>query len=106
MYSRVLLEYYRRQAHGRGIRDGRTGTLTVIQRFGGGLNLSVHFHTLVLDGVFSRALGAGLAFFPTVAPSGSTATSGDSPHGWPVRWVVDPIRTGVPRISKAHAGYE
>ena len=27
--------------------------MTVIQRFGGGLNLNVHFHTLVLDGVFT-----------------------------------------------------
>jgi hypothetical protein len=26
--------------------------VTVIQRFGSGVNLNVHFHTLVLDGVF------------------------------------------------------
>jgi hypothetical protein len=28
--------------------------LTVIQRFGSGVNLNVHFHTLVLDGVFTE----------------------------------------------------
>jgi len=30
-----------------------TGSLTVIQRFGGALNLNVHFHTLFLDGVYA-----------------------------------------------------
>jgi hypothetical protein len=69
VHARALLEYYRRQANNHGIRDGHTGTLTVIQRFGGGLNLSVHFHTLVFDGVFSRVLGGELAFVPGGAPS-------------------------------------
>jgi hypothetical protein len=32
--------------------DPRCGAVTFIQRFGGALNLNVHFHTLVLDGVF------------------------------------------------------
>jgi hypothetical protein len=36
VYARALLRFYRRQAHSRGIRDDRTGTLTVIQRFGSG----------------------------------------------------------------------
>ena len=43
--ARALLGFCRRQAHSRGIRGGRTSTLTVIQRFGSGLNLNVHFHT-------------------------------------------------------------
>lgn len=30
----------------------QTGSLTVIQRFGGALNLNIHFHTLFLDGVY------------------------------------------------------
>jgi len=54
VYARALLDFYGRGARKRGIRDGRTGMLTVIQRFGSGLNLNVHFHTLVLDGVFSE----------------------------------------------------
>lgn len=56
VYTRALLGFYRRQANRNGIRDGRTGTLTVIQRFGSGLNLNVHFHTPVFDGVFRRPL--------------------------------------------------
>ena len=32
--------------------DGETGMVTSVQRFGGALNLHVHFHTLALDGVY------------------------------------------------------
>ena len=35
----------RHRARRYGIRDGRSGSVTVIQRFGGGLNLNVHYHT-------------------------------------------------------------
>src|SRR5499426_2305154 len=49
---RVLLGFQRQQARRAGIRGGRSGSVTVIQRFGGGLNLNVHFHTLLFDGVF------------------------------------------------------
>ena len=69
VYARTLLEYYRRQASTNGLPGGRTGTLTVIQRFGSGLNLNVHFHTVAFDGVFRRALGGGLAFAPAAPPS-------------------------------------
>jgi len=47
--SRVLRE----RARDVGIRGGRGGGVVVIQRFGGGLNLNVHFHALMLDGVFA-----------------------------------------------------
>jgi hypothetical protein len=53
IYGRGLLGFYRRRAQAEAIGDGHTGSVTVIQRFGGGLNLNVHFHTLVLDGVFT-----------------------------------------------------
>jgi hypothetical protein len=49
---RVLLGFQRQRARRAGIRAGRSGSVTVIQRFGGGLNLNVHFHTLLIDGVF------------------------------------------------------
>ena len=35
-----------------GIRQGQCGSVTFIQRFGSALNLTPHFHTLVLDGVY------------------------------------------------------
>lgn len=31
---------------------GRTGAVTLIQRFGSALNLNIHFHMLFLDGVY------------------------------------------------------
>jgi hypothetical protein len=31
----------------------QTGAVTLIQRFGGALNLNIHFHMLFLDGVYS-----------------------------------------------------
>ena len=40
----------------------------MIQRFGGGLNLNVHFHTLVLDGVYAQSGGA-LVFHGAPPPS-------------------------------------
>jgi hypothetical protein len=51
VYVRVLLGFQRRRARRHGIRDGRLGCVIVIQRFGGGLNLNIHFHTLLFDGV-------------------------------------------------------
>jgi hypothetical protein len=41
----------------------------VIQRFGSGLQLNVHFHTLVLNGVFSAARPGPVTFHPTRPPS-------------------------------------
>ena len=36
--------------------------VAVLQRFGGALNLNVHVHALVLDGVFAKDRGGGLTF--------------------------------------------
>lgn len=46
------------------------GAVTFVQRFGGALNLNVHFHTLALDGVY-RPLGndRGLRFDPAPPPT-------------------------------------
>jgi len=67
---RVLLGFQRHRARRHGIRDGRSGSVTVIQRFGGGLNLNVHYHTLLFDGVFfiDRSRGA-LEFWPLPPPT-------------------------------------
>jgi hypothetical protein len=70
VHVRVLLGFQRHRARRHGIRDGRAGSATVIQRFGGGLNLNVHYHTLLFDGVFfaDRANGA-LDFRPLPPPT-------------------------------------
>ena len=69
VYTRALQGFYRRRASAPGHRDGRTGTVTVIQRFGGALNLNVHFHTLALDGVFVREPDGLLSFAAAKAPT-------------------------------------
>jgi len=44
--------------------------VTVIQRFGGGLNLNLHFHTLLFDGVFfAEGTEGALAFRPLPPPT-------------------------------------
>ncbi len=50
---RVLFRWYRDRARALGVPDGRTGSITVLQRFGSSLNLNLHFHVLVLDGVYT-----------------------------------------------------
>jgi hypothetical protein len=42
----VVMGWYREQALAHGVEDPPTGSVTVVQRFGGALNLNVHFHTL------------------------------------------------------------
>ena len=69
VYVRVLLGFQQRRARRQGIRNGRSGCVTVIQRFGGGLNLNVHFHTLVLDGVFIESEGGSLRFWALPPPT-------------------------------------
>lgn len=46
-----------------------TGAVTLIQRFGSALNLNVHFHLLVLDGVYRRDGEDRLQFVSVQAPS-------------------------------------
>ena len=57
-----------------------TGAVTLIQRFGGALNLNVHFHMLLLDGVYV-----------------------DSPAGPRFRWVKAPSSTGLRQLSPYHS---
>lgn len=47
-----MLGFLRRRARRDGVPDGRSGAVAIVQRFGGALNLNVHLHALVLDGVF------------------------------------------------------
>jgi ribosomal protein S27E len=52
-FLRAVFASLRRRAHERyGVRRTKCGAVTFLQRFGGALNLNVHFHSLVLDGVY------------------------------------------------------
>ena len=49
-----LRRWYHDRGLLRGVGAGDTGAVIVVQRFGSALNLNVHFHMLLLDGVFAE----------------------------------------------------
>jgi len=53
----------------------RTGTVTLIQRFGGALNLNLHFHLLFLDGVYVERPDGSLTLRWVKAPTGAELTA-------------------------------
>ncbi len=69
VFVRALRTAYRRQARRQGLAGGETGMVTSVQRFGGAVNLHVHFHTLVLDGVFVRTGDGTPSFHAAVPPT-------------------------------------
>jgi hypothetical protein len=81
---RTVLGFLRHVAHLAGVVDGRGGAVAIVQRFGGAMNLNVHAHALVIDGVFARD-GADVHFCP--APR---LTAAD---------VADVLATIVPRAA-------
>ena len=54
VFMRTVLGFLRRRAQRDDVADGRSGAVVIVQRFGGALNLNVHLHALVLDGVFTH----------------------------------------------------
>jgi hypothetical protein len=56
IFLRAVFAWQRRVARQRGIPgQGRPGAVTFVQRFGGQLNLNVHFHVVIPDGVCPRS---------------------------------------------------
>lgn len=61
----AISAWVRRRARRQGVvAPLKTGAVTVIQRFNSALELSVHFHCLVLDGVYSFPAGRAPVFHP------------------------------------------
>jgi hypothetical protein len=57
-----VLGFYRRRMRDRGVRDGRSGAVTVVQRTSADLRLNPHLHTVALDGVFAPNEDGELVF--------------------------------------------
>ena len=73
MLGGYLKSYFAWQRHrGRvvGIEGGQTGATTFVQKFGGALNLNVHFHSITPDGLFVPSSAGDLSFVPLEPPSG------------------------------------
>jgi len=47
-----VLGFYRRHLRARGVPDGQSGAVTVVQRTQADLRLAPHFHAIVLDGIY------------------------------------------------------
>jgi len=62
---RAVFRVLRERARDDGVEEGRSGGVSVIQRFGGSANLNLHVHVLSLDGVFARDATGTLRFHPT-----------------------------------------
>ena len=69
VFIRGVLAWYRRRGGRAGVPDGQSGAVTVVQRFGSGLELNVHFHALGLDGVFASGADGTLRFHRLPPPS-------------------------------------
>ena len=67
LFLRAILAWQRRTA---GARRGRGGAVVLTQRFGGLLNFNLHFHALVLEGIYTARERDGQAVFhPVRAPT-------------------------------------
>ena len=53
IFVRALLAWHAARAERAAVAAGRSGAVVVAQRFGSALNLNLHFHALLLDGVYA-----------------------------------------------------
>jgi hypothetical protein len=69
VFVRTVFASLRRRARRQwGVGRGQCGAVTFVQRFGDALNLNVHFHSLLLDGVYAAGPEGGLRFHPLAPP--------------------------------------
>ena len=72
IFIRAVFSSLRRRARKRaGIRSAQCGAVTLVQRFGGSINLNIHLHSLVLDGVYYRDAEGQICFQRLPPPSDS-----------------------------------
>jgi hypothetical protein len=64
----TIFASYRARAKRAGLEDMHCGAINFVQRFGGSLNLNVHFHVVVLDGVFALEPEPGVVSHPARPP--------------------------------------
>jgi hypothetical protein len=69
VFVRTVFASLRRRALEQwGVVRGQCGAVTFVQRFGDALNLNVHFHSLLLDGVYASGPTGALRFLPLPPP--------------------------------------
>jgi len=68
-YLKSVFAWQRHRGRVAGIQDGQTGAITFVQKFGGALNLNVHFHSITPDGLYVPTSAGDLSFVPLEPPS-------------------------------------
>jgi hypothetical protein len=86
IFIRTVMSFYRRRGLKRGVRNGRTGSVTFLQRFGSAANCNLHFHVVMLDGVFAEDAHGELFFHAAEPPTEAELEK-----------LVDSVRTRVLR---------
>ncbi len=83
IFVRCVGRWYKHRARKCGVRGNlKTGGVSVIQRFGSALALNVHFHTVMMDGVYRVDGHEAPRFIPVPAPSDQDVVAvGRSPDG-------------------------
>ena len=62
IFAQEIFRHLRRASGLKPVRQALPGGVTAVQRFGGALNLNIHFHSLILDGVYGRDPAGKLVF--------------------------------------------
>ncbi len=65
----VFADLRRRAKHHHGIKGGKPGGVTFIQRFSSSLALNLHFHSVLLDGVYTTNEDGTVRFLPLPPPT-------------------------------------
>jgi len=88
IFVEVVFASYRARVRGDRIDGAQCGAVTFVQRFGGSLNLNIHFHTAFLDGVFTRDETGRVRFHCAAAPDpGELQAIVRRVHGRVVAWL-------------------
>ena len=91
LLHQAVERHLRAWARDHGVTGPRGGGVAVIQRFGGSINLHVHVHALVLDGVFARTTAGALRFHAAPEPSAADLAE-----------ILAAIAPGVARLLRRH----
>ena len=69
IFIRAVTGFQREKAKQAGFKNGESGSVTLVQRFGGSANLNIHFHTLMMEGVYREEEDGKAIFHELPAPT-------------------------------------
>jgi hypothetical protein len=69
IFVEAIFASYRMRARRRSLERTQCGAINFVQRFGSSLNLNVHFHVILVDGVWTRSTDSRVQFHAAAPPS-------------------------------------